>query len=192
MSESPHGSGDDIALPLDLSAVAALVAEYGPLRLRIGGLPDTVRLSAGDRQADGTWLIRSADWAGLTLLAPPDAPDFDLEMMPEPDEAPVAAPPTPDPEPPAPEALAPEPLTPEPPPEPPVEPAPPAGAAADRPTAVVPTQPPPAPAPPEPKPAAPDIAMWAALGAGSAAGALGLPVARRESWIDAVDDDAQD
>ena len=93
MSESPGESSALVTLPLDLAGLEDLARDHGPLRLRIGGLPPSVRPSAGTRQADGTWLVGAADWPGLALIAAPDVPDFDLELIPEQD--PGSAPPAP-------------------------------------------------------------------------------------------------
>lgn len=92
MAESAAGPTNEITVPLDVSGIEALAAEHGRLNLRIGGLPPQVRLTAGDRQDDGSWLVAPEGWPGLSLVAPPDVPDFDLEMMPEPadDPGPVA------------------------------------------------------------------------------------------------------
>ena len=174
-------------MPLDLSGVEALAAEHGPLRLRIAGLPPVVRLSAGDRQPDGSWLVGPAGWRDLTLFAPPDVPDFDLELLPEPDEAPAAPADASPAETPDPVARDPAPQDGElrtgdlragPPPD-----------DAARATAMVPTRETGA-ALTDPVPA--PLAVWSTLGTGTGAGGYGLPAARRESWIDAVDDDTTD
>lgn len=160
MSESPDGKAPEVTVPLDLSEVAALAARHGPLRLRIGGLPAAARLSAGDRQDDGTWLIGADHWSGLALIAPADLPDFDLEMLPEPE-----------PDEPLPEATAE--LEPEPEPEPDRAPASPA-------TAMVPA--------PEPEPTATSSSAWSRRLGPPGADRYRPPIPPRQSWVDAVDD----
>ena len=67
---SLDGSGGQ---PVDLPLASALadVDTSEDLTLVVSGMPDQVSLSAGSRNADGTWTLAAADIAGLTMTADP-------------------------------------------------------------------------------------------------------------------------
>jgi hypothetical protein len=63
---------EDRSIPLDLSAALADRDGSEALSLALLGVPDGASLSAGQRDADGAWLLEARDLAGLALLPPPD------------------------------------------------------------------------------------------------------------------------
>ncbi|HEY8380561.1 MAG TPA: hypothetical protein VIL09_00280, partial [Microvirga sp.] len=50
------------------------------LRVVVSGVPTGVLLSAGVNNGDGTWTLRAADLAGLTVSAPSGTPSFELTI----------------------------------------------------------------------------------------------------------------
>ena len=68
-------------IPLTLAASTLDLDGSERLTMRISGLPDGAKLSAGIRQTDGTWLLSSADLPSLMLTLPQDgAQQFDLAI----------------------------------------------------------------------------------------------------------------
>ncbi|WP_137176367.1 Ig-like domain-containing protein [Roseomonas sp. AR75] len=63
---------EDAAIALDLAAALTDADGSESLALRILGVPDGATLSAGLRNADGSWSLDPADLAGLTLTPPRD------------------------------------------------------------------------------------------------------------------------
>ncbi|MFD1108546.1 hypothetical protein [Pseudoroseomonas ludipueritiae] len=63
---------EDGSLALHLSAALVDVDGSETLSVSILGLPDNALLSAGERQADGGWLVSPSDLPGLTLRPPAD------------------------------------------------------------------------------------------------------------------------
>ncbi|RKK01669.1 hypothetical protein D6Z83_23770, partial [Pseudoroseomonas wenyumeiae] len=72
---------EDAEIALHLSAALSDVDGSEALSVSILGLPDGATLSAGVRQADGSWLVAPGDLAGLSLRAPADfAGTLDLTL----------------------------------------------------------------------------------------------------------------
>jgi hypothetical protein len=63
---------EDASIQLDLSAVLSDTDGSETLSVSILGLPDGAMLSAGRRQADGSWLVPPAGLTGLSLTPPAD------------------------------------------------------------------------------------------------------------------------
>jgi hypothetical protein len=63
---------EDTGTSLDFSAALADLDGSEALSVSILGLPDGATLSAGARQADGSWLVSPGDLAGLNLRPPQD------------------------------------------------------------------------------------------------------------------------
>ncbi|MBO1079919.1 Ig-like domain-containing protein [Roseomonas haemaphysalidis] len=63
---------EDAAIALHLSASVADTDGAETLVLNLFGVPDGASLSAGARQADGSWLLAAGDLPGLTLTPPAD------------------------------------------------------------------------------------------------------------------------
>jgi len=72
---------EDTAIALDLSVDWAAERETAALAVSLLGMPDGARLSAGLRQADGSWVLTPEELRGLSLTPPPDfAGTLDLRL----------------------------------------------------------------------------------------------------------------
>ncbi|HYH22011.1 MAG TPA: tandem-95 repeat protein [Azospirillum sp.] len=69
---SDASGAEDTAIALDLAAALGDVDGSETLSLTIAGVPDGATLSAGIRNADGSWTLAAADLGGLTLTPPKD------------------------------------------------------------------------------------------------------------------------
>nr|WP_275670510.1 Ig-like domain-containing protein [Paracraurococcus ruber] len=71
--QAAAATGDeDSAIPLDLRAALADADGSETLSVTLLGVPSGATLSAGTRQADGTWQLAASDLPGLTLTPPRD------------------------------------------------------------------------------------------------------------------------
>jgi len=76
------------SIPLHVAAVTLDQDGSERLTIRVTGLPEGASLNAGIRQADGTWLLGSADLPSLLLTLPQgQAQRFDLGIIAETTEA---------------------------------------------------------------------------------------------------------
>ncbi len=69
----PATGTEDTAIPLDIEVVVTDPAEV--VTIAITGVPAGALLSAGAKNADGSWTLTPAQLAGLTLTPPPDSSD---------------------------------------------------------------------------------------------------------------------
>lgn len=61
----------DTDIPLSIHAIGASPDQS--VDIRLAGLPGSAELSAGRRQADGSWLLKPSEQSGLTLQVPSEA-----------------------------------------------------------------------------------------------------------------------
>ena len=81
LSVTDATGGEDTPIALDIDAGLRDADGSEALEIRISGVPDGAALSAGTRNADGTWSLTKADLAGLTLTpAGDDHSNFTLTI----------------------------------------------------------------------------------------------------------------